>query len=198
VLNQVAHRAKEGGHDSVGLGRWAYVRLQGRKLKTIGGDDPSGSMMKVNEAVRRPISRDLVVVSAYRPNREGTRESTVWAQHRLYFPESIRQRFWECGLDEAILRRHPPTATHQRNQRNISIDGIFTTSGIPVLAGGYYAFHEFVEADHRALWIDIDTALAHAVATSKITSTCSVVAPLRPLPNGIAAPQPSRRGWICI
>jgi len=60
VLNQVAHRAKEGGHDSVGLGRWAYVRLQGRKLKTIGGDDPSGSMMKVNEAVRRPISRDLV------------------------------------------------------------------------------------------------------------------------------------------
>jgi len=116
----------------------------------------------------------------------------------IHSPESIRQRFWECGLDEAILRRHPPTATHQRNQRNISIDGIFTTSGIPVLAGGYYAFHEFVEADHRALWIDIDTALAHAVATSKITSTCSVVAPLRPLPNGIAAPQPSRRGWICI
>ena len=208
VLNQVSHRAKEGGHDPTGLGRWAYVRLQGRKLKMIGGEDPSGSMMEVNEAVRRPISRDLVVVSAYRPNREGTGESTVWAQHRLYFnsikrkvdprkafvddlckqiqhwrdegcevvlgvdanedisihsPESIRQRFWECGLDEAILRRHPPTATHQRNQRNIPIDGIFTTSGVPVLAGGYYAFDEFVEADHRALWIDIDldTALGN-------------------------------------
>ena len=81
----------------------------------------------------------------------------------IHSPESIRQRFWECGLDEAILRRHPPTATHQRNQRNIPIDGIFTTSGVPVLAGGYYAFDEFVEADHRALWIDIDldTALGN-------------------------------------
>ncbi|CAJ1967252.1 unnamed protein product [Cylindrotheca closterium] len=52
---------------------------------------------------------------------------------------------------------------HQRNQSNIPIDGIFTTSGVPVLAGGYYAFGEFVEADHRALWIDIDlnTALGN-------------------------------------
>ena len=57
----------------------------------IGGDDPSGSMMEVNEAVRRPISRDLVVVSAYRPNKEGTGESTVWAQHRLYF-NSIKRK----------------------------------------------------------------------------------------------------------
>ncbi|CAJ1940606.1 unnamed protein product [Cylindrotheca closterium] len=66
-------------------------------------------------------------------------------------------------MEEAILKRHPPTATHQQNQSNVSIDGIFTTSGVPVLAGGYYAFGEFVEADHRALWIDIDlnTALGN-------------------------------------
>ena len=205
VFNQVSHRAKEGGRDSTGLGRWSYVRLQGKKLKAQGGNDSLGSMSEVNEATRRPISRDLVVVSAYRPSREGTGESTVWAQHRLYFnsinrkvdprkafvddickqiqqwrdegcevllgidanedisvnsPDSIRQRFRECGLDEAILKRYPPTATHQRNQSNVAIDGIFTTSGVPVLAGGYYAFDEFVEADHRALWIDIDLTAA--------------------------------------
>ncbi|CAJ1945362.1 unnamed protein product [Cylindrotheca closterium] len=78
-------------------------------------------------------------------------------------PDSIRQRFRECGMEEAILKRHPPTATHQQNQSNVPIDGIFTTSGVPVLAGGYYAFGEFVEPDHRALWIDIDlnTALGN-------------------------------------
>ncbi|CAJ1960508.1 unnamed protein product [Cylindrotheca closterium] len=201
VLSQVSHRAKEAGSDLTGLGRWAYVRLQGKKLKARGGDDHSGLVIDVNEAVRRPISHDLVVVSVYRPNREGTGESTVWAQQRLYFnsikrkvnprkafvddlckqiqkwrdegckvllgidankdlsvnsPDCIRQRFRDCGMEEAILKRHPPTATHQRNQSNVPIDGIFTTSGVPVLAGGYYAFGEFVEADHRALWIDID------------------------------------------
>ncbi|CAJ1948766.1 unnamed protein product [Cylindrotheca closterium] len=36
VLNQVAHRAKEAGRDPTVLGRWAYVRLQGRKLKAHG------------------------------------------------------------------------------------------------------------------------------------------------------------------
>ncbi|CAJ1951598.1 unnamed protein product [Cylindrotheca closterium] len=161
-------------------------------------------MNDVNEVVR-----DLVVVLAYRPNREGTGESTVWAQHRFYFnsikrkidlrkalvndlckqiqkwrdegcevllgvdankdllvhsPDSIRQRFREHGMEEAILKWHPPpTATHQQNQSNVPIDGIFTTSGVPVLAGGYYAFGEFVEADHRALWIDINlnTALGN-------------------------------------
>jgi len=33
----------------------------------------------VNDNVRRPISRDVVVVSAYRPNLQGTGPSTVWA-----------------------------------------------------------------------------------------------------------------------
>ncbi|CAJ1953071.1 unnamed protein product, partial [Cylindrotheca closterium] len=211
-LSQVSHRAKESGSDSTGLGRWAYVRLQGKKLKTQGGDDPSGLVLDVNKAVRRSISRDLVIVLAYRPNREGTGESTVWAQQRLYFnsikrkidprktlvddlckqiqkwrdegcevllginanedlsvnsPDSIQQRFRECGMEEAILKRHPPTPTHQRNQSNVPIDGIFTTSGVPVLAGGYYAFGEFVESDHRALWIDIDLNTALGNFTSQ-------------------------------
>ncbi|CAJ1963364.1 unnamed protein product [Cylindrotheca closterium] len=77
VLSQVPHQAKEAKSDSTGLGRWAYVRLQGKKLKAQGCDDHSGLVLDVNEAVRRPLSRDLVVILAYRPNREGTGESTV-------------------------------------------------------------------------------------------------------------------------
>ncbi|CAJ1970514.1 unnamed protein product [Cylindrotheca closterium] len=46
---------------------------------------------------------------------------------------------------------------------SVAIDGIFTTSGVPVLASGYNAFGKFVEADHWALWIDINlnTALGN-------------------------------------
>ncbi|CAJ1960835.1 unnamed protein product [Cylindrotheca closterium] len=84
VLNQVAHRAKEAGRDPTGLGRWAYVCLQGRKLKANGGN-VQDSLVELNDAVRRPISKDLVVVSAYRPNKQGLGGSTVWAQHRLHF-----------------------------------------------------------------------------------------------------------------
>ncbi|CAJ1935549.1 unnamed protein product [Cylindrotheca closterium] len=198
VLSQVSHRAKESGSDSTGLGRWAYVRLQGKKLQAQG-----------------------VMITLAWPKREGTGESTVWAQQRLYFnsikrkidprkalvddlckqiqkwrdegcevllgidanedlsvnsPDSIRQRFRECGMEEAILKRHPPTATHQRNQSNVPIDGIFTTSGVPVLAGGYYAFGEFVEADHRALWIDIDlnTALGNFTPQGSTFKPCKL------------------------
>ncbi|CAJ1938377.1 unnamed protein product [Cylindrotheca closterium] len=200
VLNQVAHRAKEAGRDPTGLGQWAYVRLQGRKLKAHGGN-VQDSLVEVNDLVCGLISKDLVVVSAHRPNKQGLGGSTVWAQHRLHFhavnrkvsprkafvdnlckqitkwhdegcegvlgidanedvtvnaPQSIRHRFRACGLEEAILKHHPPQATHQRNQRNIPIDGIFTTSGVPILAGRYYAFDEFFDCDHRGLWIDID------------------------------------------
>ncbi|CAJ1966657.1 unnamed protein product [Cylindrotheca closterium] len=167
VLDQVAHRAKEAGRDPTGLGQWAYVRLQGRKLKAHGGN----------------VQDSLV--------EQGLGGSTVWAQHRLHFhavnrkdnprkafvddlckqitkwrdegcevvwgidaneditvnaPQSIRHLFGACGLEKAILKNHPPQATHQRNQQNIPIDGIFTTSGAPILAGGYYAFDEFFAA----------------------------------------------------
>ncbi|CAJ1959777.1 unnamed protein product [Cylindrotheca closterium] len=50
---------------------------------------------QVNEAADASCSRfskDLVVVSAYRPNPPGKGESTVWAQHRSFFRSQGRQR----------------------------------------------------------------------------------------------------------
>ncbi|CAJ1933968.1 unnamed protein product, partial [Cylindrotheca closterium] len=61
-------------------------------------------------------------------------------------------------MEEAIIQRHPgqTAATQHRNKRGTPIDGIFTTSGVAVQAGGYYNFDEFFSCDHRGLWIDID------------------------------------------
>ena len=76
----------------------------------------------------------------------------------LNHPGSIRQRFRDQGLREAILSRHhgPYPATHQSNSGNVPIDGIFVTPGVVVRAGGYYEFHKHFSSDHRGLWIDID------------------------------------------
>ncbi|CAJ1938373.1 unnamed protein product, partial [Cylindrotheca closterium] len=200
ILNSVAHRAKSFGRDPTKLGRWAYVRVQGKQFARPTSDD---QVCEASDASRSRFSRDLVVVSAYRPNPPGTGESTVWAQHRSFFrsqgrlrepreafmvdllraitqwrdegcevilgvdanedisstkSSSFRQRLRDVGMEEAILQRYPgrTVATQHRNKRGTPIDGIFTTSGVAVQAGGYYNFDEFFSCDHRGLWIDID------------------------------------------
>ena len=63
------------------------------------------------------------------------------------------------GLREAILTKHrdkPTVATYNRNHDGKPIDGIFATTGLTIIAGGYYAFDEAMISPHRALWVDID------------------------------------------
>ena len=64
---------------------------------------------------------------------------------------SFRGRLWSVGLQEAILQRHPtlPPATQIDITRSEPIDGIFTTPGVHVKAGGYYGFYDSVDSDHR-------------------------------------------------
>ena len=182
LLNETAHAAKECGRDPSGLGRWTFIRIQG---KVVDGQ-----------------AKDLVVVSAYRPNKPNQGSSTVHAQHSQYFrstgkkrnprqafltdlrkaiqtwrnegcevivgvdanedvsihhPTSFRYQMHAMGLDERILKLHPrPRATFQRNQNEVPIDGLFATAGVVAMAGGYYGFDEHFPSDHRGLWLDID------------------------------------------
>ncbi|CAJ1963071.1 unnamed protein product [Cylindrotheca closterium] len=89
ILNSVAHRAKSFGRDPTKLGRWAYVRIQGKKFAMLTSDN---QVCEASDASRSRFSRDLVVVAAYQPNPPGTDKSTVWAQHRSFFRSQGRQR----------------------------------------------------------------------------------------------------------
>ena len=181
VLNEASHRVTSSGADE--LGRWSWIRLQGR--------------------TRDKGHRDLVVISAYRPNPPSDGHRTVWFQHKAHFSrtnrdadpreafikdlsaavnswrdagcsivlgmdanddlskftaKSVRYQMSEIGLQEAILSKHPGShqATYQRNVRGYPIDGIFVTPDVPIVAAGYYPFDEHVSSDHRGLWVDFD------------------------------------------
>ncbi|CAJ1970457.1 unnamed protein product, partial [Cylindrotheca closterium] len=93
VLSQVSHRAKESGSDSTGLGRWAYVRLQGKKLKALGGNDHSSSAIDVDP--RKAFVDDLCKqIQKWRD--EGCEVLLGIDANKdlsVNSPDSIRQRF---------------------------------------------------------------------------------------------------------
>ncbi|CAJ1968455.1 unnamed protein product [Cylindrotheca closterium] len=68
AFNKVSHRVRSSGDDS--SGRWAWNRLQGR-TQGVG-------------------QRNLVVISAYRPNPPNDRHQTMWFQHKAHFSHTNR------------------------------------------------------------------------------------------------------------
>ena len=61
-------------------------------------------------------------------------------------------------MREIILEQHSdksPPATCYKNNKRQPIDGIFTTRGIKIIAGGYAPFDEGCPSDHRYLWVNI-------------------------------------------
>jgi hypothetical protein len=96
TTDEGVHRVIGTGQDTSGLGRWAWVRLQGKAGRTI------------------------CTITAYRPCKSVGGSGTVWEQHRRYFghkyPNQIvnpRDRFlsdlktkmnkWKASGDLLIL-----------------------------------------------------------------------------------------------
>ncbi|CAJ1944017.1 unnamed protein product [Cylindrotheca closterium] len=68
LLHKVVRHAKSGGKDESGLGRFSWIKIWGRDIRQQESQTdgpPAGPL-------------DLVVVSAYRPNKEGTNAGCVW------------------------------------------------------------------------------------------------------------------------
>jgi hypothetical protein len=62
------------------------------------------------------------------------------------------------GMREVILQTHKrlnPPATCDKNNNREPIDGIFATTGIRIISGGYAPFNAGCPSDHHYLWIDV-------------------------------------------
>ena len=84
VLGKVAHFNPTSGQDPSGLGRWTWIRIRGRMIHQEELDDWEAE--EGGEEGDGPASRDVVVVSAYRPGTgRGTGIETVLAQQRHFW-----------------------------------------------------------------------------------------------------------------
>lgn len=168
-------RCKGKGVDDSGLGRWAWMRLQGKN------------------------GRIITMVSVYCPCRPSTPgPGTVYEQHRRAFginDKEPRTAFWEdlqaflsrekdldhwllvggdfnadtrsrevreffrqLNMENVITRVHGSTgpATFVWNNSRTPIDAIFGSMGILPVACGYAPYGEGCPSDHRLLWAEFD------------------------------------------
>ena len=186
VRGDLVHRVIETGKDWRNLGRWVWIKIQGKHGR---------------------ITR---IVSGYRPcvsNESGS----VYEQHRRYLSEQEDIRdpitvfdddlsalidIWKTqdeeiilGLDcnddvrncklvkllqdinvvETITSIHGRSgpATQQTNTTRKPIDGIWTTDDRYPTRAGYLTFGEGVTSDHRLVWTDIPIFSFYGISTPK-------------------------------
>ena len=173
--SDIKHRIIDQGKDSTGLGRWVWIRIQGKEGHTTRlvsayrpcQSDGAGSVYRQHQRILSAGGDHRLPLDAFREDL--TAEIINWkidGDHLVIGMDAnedvragdISHSFGKLGLRDAILGLHPdisPPATHNRNQNRIPIDGIWITPGIEIIFGGYGAFGDGCPSDHRALWIDI-------------------------------------------
>jgi hypothetical protein len=81
--------------------------------------------------------------------------------------------FQTLGLRDAILDKHSqssPPATHNRNNQQQPIDGLFVTPGLRAVAAGYSAFGAGCPSDHRVLWAGFTYTDAFGLSSTPLVS----------------------------
>jgi len=173
--NQAAHRVISSGFDKSNLGRWAWTRYKGRGSSTLRiisayrPNPPTGPKSVyaqhnvyflskgVNQCPRKSFLEDLQ--KDLTEFMESGDQLILMLDGNCNMRDSdLQKMLMELTLHEIIINKHGNLgpATSKRNFSSIPIDGIWTTPGIIMEAGGYFKFDEvFINTDHRCLWIDI-------------------------------------------
>ncbi|CAB9531157.1 expressed unknown protein [Seminavis robusta] len=70
---------------------------------------------------------------------------------------AVKDMFSSLNMRDAVLSRHGnnPPETMNRNSNQEPIDAIFVSRGINISAAGYTDYGDFIDSDHRSVWIDV-------------------------------------------
>ena len=175
-FNSAAHRIhteKQRGIDPKGLGRWSSTRLAGKR----------GRGIRIISAYR-PNSNETGELSVYAQHLARLAELNDDRDPLRAFAEDLRDElsdwnddgdmlilgidlngdvrdemnkefFHRLGMREVLMERHGDDAPETYADGSKPIDGIFASYSLDITAGGYLAFGDISETDHRGLWIDI-------------------------------------------
>ena len=184
AIDDVSHRVIDQGQDGTGLGRWAWLLLEGRQghhlrvvsvyrpVESIGPDTVSAQHRRHLFTLHRDEEpRDAIYSDLFN-------EVQAWKEKGNHIilgidaNEDVRtgntlETFRSLGMKDLILGTHgkkSPPATCAKNRNRQPIDAIFATAGIKLVAGGYAPFNVGCPSDHRFLWVDISfyDAFGHA------------------------------------
>ena len=185
---EISHRIISSGKDPTNLGRWSWIRIQGKEGHTVRiatayrpWESPGASTVFHQQARglsqtgdhRNPIEALL---------KDLTEAILVWKEagdHIIIGMDAnedvrdgeVNTTFEGLGLREAILDKHKdksPPATQNRNTKRQPIDGIWISSCIFISAGGYLPFGDACQSDHRMIWIELQYSIAFGQRSPEI------------------------------
>jgi endonuclease/exonuclease/phosphatase family metal-dependent hydrolase len=176
AVDEAVNRAKNSGQDPTGLGRWVWMRFQGRNghmTRVVSLYRPCKSTnraasvyeqqvryfkgkMELDRNPREALYEDLFV-EATRWKNEGDHIIIAGDVNKDVRTGRTKEFFTALGLREVILERHKnksPPATNENNNSREPIDGIWASKELEVTAAGYLPFGEGCDSDHRLIWAD--------------------------------------------
>jgi hypothetical protein len=188
ATKEIAHRNITTGKDPTNLGRWSWIRIQGKEGQSVRiatayrpCESPGASTVFHQQARglsktddhRNPLDAFL---------QDLAQAIKVWKEagdHIIIGMDAnedvrngeVNTMFEGLGLREAILDKHKdksPPATQNRNTKRQPIDGIWISSCLFISAGGYLPFGDACPSDHRMIWIEIQYSIAFGQSSPEI------------------------------
>jgi hypothetical protein len=180
ATKELAHRIIARGRDPTKLGRWAWIRIQGKEGHTVRiatayrpWESPGASTvfhqqargLSSNNDHRNPISALIDDLTAAITEWKAAGDHIIIGMdaNEDVRHGTVHDMFAALGLREAILDRHKdksPPATQNRNNKRQPIDGIWISRSIKISAGGYLPFGDACPSDHRMLIIEVQFSVA--------------------------------------
>ena len=184
ATNEALPRVCAKGHDPERLGRWTWLRLQGKNniyTRIVSAYQPVKNTSEIGSTYQQQLryfrNQEIYTDPLTLFDRDLLTEITLWMSEGdnivISFDsnqdiqnDTLPNLLKSKGLRDLILDFHPqedPPETYKWNTQLIPIDGIFASPGISISAGGYCPYDHIVSSDHRTLWVDItfQTILGH-------------------------------------
>ena len=161
--------------DPSGLGRWTSARVQGK----------NNTWTRAVSVYRPTYNTDTLGttyvqhLNYYRAhNRQGCPRLLILEDLRAQLADWISQgdnlivgidanedvrsgdtasMFNSLGMRDAVMSIHgnAPPETMNRNNNKKPIDAIFVSAGISITASGYTGYNDFINSDHRSIFVDV-------------------------------------------